>query len=214
MLNKRYLSFRVIKMNRECVRGLWAGQQQELVYLRNRNPERGSIQNAKQVCYCIPCYITKLNFVWQAWPFLFQHTDVPWMRISASLALKVSYTYGGCFVWHGLICHISPYSWGLRKRSAMLTWMQDNPNLTQPHNKTRLQRVNLFTQVWDNPLIRCIRKGLVVHPGFVSERVGINTKGINWKLYSDRKKNWISGNKPVIIKRKLRGHKLRNALNQ
>lgn len=49
MLNKRYLNFRVIKVNRECVRGLWAGQQQELVYLRNRNPERGSIQNAKQV---------------------------------------------------------------------------------------------------------------------------------------------------------------------
>uniref|UniRef100_A0A8C0JBI8 Pecanex-like protein n=1 Tax=Chelonoidis abingdonii TaxID=106734 RepID=A0A8C0JBI8_CHEAB len=48
MLNKRYLSFRVIKVNRECVRGLWAGQQQELVFLRNRNPERGSIQNAKQ----------------------------------------------------------------------------------------------------------------------------------------------------------------------
>ncbi|KAJ7307491.1 hypothetical protein JRQ81_009512 [Phrynocephalus forsythii] len=44
MLNKRYLSFRVIKVNRECVRGLWAGQQQELVFLRNRNPERGSIQ--------------------------------------------------------------------------------------------------------------------------------------------------------------------------
>ncbi|CAB0008238.1 unnamed protein product [Nesidiocoris tenuis] len=49
MLNKRLLSFRVIKLNRECVRGLWAGQQQELVYLRNTNPERGSIQNAKQV---------------------------------------------------------------------------------------------------------------------------------------------------------------------
>ncbi|XP_071550449.1 uncharacterized protein pcx isoform X2 [Panulirus ornatus] len=48
MLNKRHLSFRVIKVNHECVRGLWAGQQQELVYLRNRNPERGSIQNAKQ----------------------------------------------------------------------------------------------------------------------------------------------------------------------
>nr|XP_006812532.1 PREDICTED: pecanex-like protein 1-like [Saccoglossus kowalevskii] len=48
MLNKRYLSFRLIKVNRECVRGLWAGQQQELVFLRNRNPERGSIQNAKQ----------------------------------------------------------------------------------------------------------------------------------------------------------------------
>lgn len=48
MLNKRHLLFRVIKVNRECVRGLWAGQQQELVYFRNRNPERGSIQNAKQ----------------------------------------------------------------------------------------------------------------------------------------------------------------------
>lgn len=47
-LNKQFLSFRVIKLNRECVRGLWAGQQQELIYLRNRNPERGSIQNAKQ----------------------------------------------------------------------------------------------------------------------------------------------------------------------
>ena len=48
MLNKRHLSFRVIKLNRECVRGLWAGQQQEQIFLRNRNPERGSIQNAKQ----------------------------------------------------------------------------------------------------------------------------------------------------------------------
>ena len=48
MLNKRHLIFRVIKLNRECVRGLWAGQQQELIFLRNRNPERGSIQNAKQ----------------------------------------------------------------------------------------------------------------------------------------------------------------------
>jgi len=48
MLNKRHISFRVIKLNRECVRGLWAGQQQELIFLRNRNPERGSIQNAKQ----------------------------------------------------------------------------------------------------------------------------------------------------------------------
>lgn len=62
MLNKRYLSFRVIKMNRECVRGLWAGQQQELVYLRNRNPERGSIQNAKQVCF-VAVYIRCLVFV-------------------------------------------------------------------------------------------------------------------------------------------------------
>nr|XP_015218005.1 PREDICTED: pecanex-like protein 2 isoform X2 [Lepisosteus oculatus] len=48
MLYKRHLSFQVIKINKECVRGLWAGQQQELVFLRNRNPERGSIQNSKQ----------------------------------------------------------------------------------------------------------------------------------------------------------------------
>lgn len=38
----------ILQVNKECVRGLWAGQQQELVFLRNRNPERGSIQNAKQ----------------------------------------------------------------------------------------------------------------------------------------------------------------------
>uniref|UniRef100_A0A8C0ID45 Pecanex-like protein n=1 Tax=Bubo bubo TaxID=30461 RepID=A0A8C0ID45_BUBBB len=49
MLHKSYLSFKVIKVNKECVRGLWAGQQQELIFLRNRNPERGSIQNNKQV---------------------------------------------------------------------------------------------------------------------------------------------------------------------
>uniref|UniRef100_UPI003AAD77D6 pecanex-like protein 2 isoform X5 n=1 Tax=Centroberyx gerrardi TaxID=166262 RepID=UPI003AAD77D6 len=48
MLYKRHLNFKVIKINKECVRGLWAGQQQELVFLRNRNPERGSIQNSKQ----------------------------------------------------------------------------------------------------------------------------------------------------------------------
>ncbi|XP_041418756.1 pecanex-like protein 2 isoform X2 [Xenopus laevis] len=49
MLNRSYLSFKVIKVNKECVRGLWAGQQQELIFLRNRDPERGSIQNNKQV---------------------------------------------------------------------------------------------------------------------------------------------------------------------
>ena len=41
--------FPMLQVNRECVRGLWAGQQQELIFLRNRNPERGSIQNNKQV---------------------------------------------------------------------------------------------------------------------------------------------------------------------
>ncbi|KAM9211743.1 pecanex-like protein 2 [Dugong dugon] len=49
MLHKSFLSFKVIKVNKECVRGLWAGQQQELIFLRNCNPERGSIQNNKQV---------------------------------------------------------------------------------------------------------------------------------------------------------------------
>lgn len=48
MLNRRYLSFRIIKINRECVRGFWASQQQELIFFRNTDPERGSIQNAKQ----------------------------------------------------------------------------------------------------------------------------------------------------------------------
>jgi len=48
MLNRRFLSFRIIKINRECVRGLWASQQQELIFFRNTDPERGSIQNAKQ----------------------------------------------------------------------------------------------------------------------------------------------------------------------
>lgn len=48
MLNRRYLSFRIIKINRECVRGLWASQQQELIFFQNTDPERGSIQNAKQ----------------------------------------------------------------------------------------------------------------------------------------------------------------------
>ncbi|XP_038656426.1 pecanex-like protein 2 [Scyliorhinus canicula] len=48
MLHRRYLSFKVVKVNKECVKGLWAGQQLELVFLQNRNPERGSIQNAKQ----------------------------------------------------------------------------------------------------------------------------------------------------------------------
>ncbi|KAM5206160.1 pecanex-like protein 2 isoform 2-T3 [Hipposideros larvatus] len=49
MLHRSFLTFKVIKVNRECVRGLWAGQQQELIFLRNCNPERGSIQNNKQV---------------------------------------------------------------------------------------------------------------------------------------------------------------------
>ncbi|KAK2119116.1 Pecanex-like protein 3 [Saguinus oedipus] len=48
MLNRRHLSFR-IKVNQERVRGLWAGQQQDLVFLCNGNPKCDGIQNAKQV---------------------------------------------------------------------------------------------------------------------------------------------------------------------
>ena len=47
-LHKKFLSFKIVKLNQECVRGLWAGQQQELIFLRNSNSERGSIQNARQ----------------------------------------------------------------------------------------------------------------------------------------------------------------------
>ncbi|XP_056422976.1 pecanex-like protein 2 isoform X3 [Hyla sarda] len=49
MLHKSYLNFKLIKVNKECVRGLWAGQQQELIFLRNRDHERGSIQNNQHV---------------------------------------------------------------------------------------------------------------------------------------------------------------------
>ncbi|XP_059533758.1 pecanex-like protein 2 isoform X1 [Myotis daubentonii] len=55
MLHRSFLRFKVIKVNKECVRGLWAGQQQELIFLRNRNPERGSIQNNRQVLRNLIC---------------------------------------------------------------------------------------------------------------------------------------------------------------
>ena len=51
------------QVNRECVRGLWAGQQQELIFLRNTNPERGSIQNAKQALRCALRFEGPSNFV-------------------------------------------------------------------------------------------------------------------------------------------------------
>ncbi|VDK32232.1 unnamed protein product [Taenia asiatica] len=49
MMNKQTLSFQVIKLNSECVRGFWAGQLREQIFLRNNNAERGSIQHAKHV---------------------------------------------------------------------------------------------------------------------------------------------------------------------
>ena len=49
MLVRRQLSFKIIKINSESVRGNWAAQQEELVFVRNQNPERGSIQNARAI---------------------------------------------------------------------------------------------------------------------------------------------------------------------
>eukprot|EP00038_Savillea_parva_P002151 m.111083 g.111083 ORF g.111083 m.111083 type:complete len:2150 (-) comp10741_c0_seq1:114-6563(-) len=40
---------KVFRLNQESIRGLWASQQQELLYFRNVDAERGSIQNAKMV---------------------------------------------------------------------------------------------------------------------------------------------------------------------
>ncbi len=36
-----------VQLNRECVRSLWTSQQHELIFLRNSDSERGSIQNHK-----------------------------------------------------------------------------------------------------------------------------------------------------------------------
>ncbi|CAI8048371.1 Pecanex-like protein 1 [Geodia barretti] len=46
-LTSKFIKFRVIKVNRECVRALWTSQRQELIFLRNSDSERGSIQNHK-----------------------------------------------------------------------------------------------------------------------------------------------------------------------
>ncbi|CAD5210207.1 unnamed protein product [Bursaphelenchus okinawaensis] len=83
MLNKMHLNMRVIKLNRECVRAFWSGQQQELIFLRNRNPERGSIQNARQVLRNMinssadqpigyPIYVSPLTT-----SFIETHTQIP-----------------------------------------------------------------------------------------------------------------------------------------
>ena len=40
MLIRRQLSFKIIRINPESVRGLWAAQQEELIFIRNQNTER------------------------------------------------------------------------------------------------------------------------------------------------------------------------------
>jgi hypothetical protein len=46
-LTSKYIKFRLVKLNRESVRSLWSSQQHELIFLRNSDSERGSIQNHK-----------------------------------------------------------------------------------------------------------------------------------------------------------------------
>ncbi|KAJ6245264.1 protein pecanex [Anaeramoeba flamelloides] len=48
-LELRHIKWTAIKINKECVRGLWSSQIQELVYLKNLNAERGSIQRCENV---------------------------------------------------------------------------------------------------------------------------------------------------------------------
>jgi hypothetical protein len=48
-LEHQTMKFSTIKLNRESVRGLWAGQVHELVFLGNETMERGSIQQMKYV---------------------------------------------------------------------------------------------------------------------------------------------------------------------
>lgn len=48
-LTRRDREYKIYKLNKEAVRGLWASQQQELLFFKNNNAERGSIQNAKTV---------------------------------------------------------------------------------------------------------------------------------------------------------------------
>lgn len=48
-LSTKNVLYKVIKINRECVRALWTSQQHEILFIRSDDSERGSIQNAKSV---------------------------------------------------------------------------------------------------------------------------------------------------------------------
>jgi len=88
-LTLRYMSFRVIQLNRESVRGLWAGQVQELVFLGSTNPERGSIQQLKTVVRNLvnqscdfpvgyPIFVSSLTTSYSSiWPRVFHHGKIP-----------------------------------------------------------------------------------------------------------------------------------------
>ena len=71
------------QLNSECVRGLWAGQQHELIFLRNRNPERGSIQ--------VPTYIRRdddslLTYIWR-WLTANLYTARRWLTANLYMAM-------------------------------------------------------------------------------------------------------------------------------
>ena len=79
----------MIKLNREGVRGLWAGQVQELVFLGNTNSERGSIQQLKTVVRNLvnqscdfpvgyPIYVSPLTVSYSSfWPKALSHLQLP-----------------------------------------------------------------------------------------------------------------------------------------
>eukprot|EP00164_Ancoracysta_twista_P003566 GFYU01004761.1.p1 GENE.GFYU01004761.1~~GFYU01004761.1.p1 ORF type:complete len:425 (-),score=124.98 GFYU01004761.1:77-1330(-) len=47
MMELRTVYYQVVKLNKESVRGLWSGQQHELIFLGNDESERGSIQQMR-----------------------------------------------------------------------------------------------------------------------------------------------------------------------
>ncbi len=123
MLNKNFLSFRVIKLNKECVRSFWAGQQNELIFLRNNNQERGSIQNAKQVLRNIinsscdqpigyPIYVSPLTISYSS-----THTQLNTI-IGSELSVKSAL----CFIWN-IVKRSFSSSFFSVLRLSFLTWV-------------------------------------------------------------------------------------------
>lgn len=88
-LTLRYMKFRVVKVNRESVRGLWAGQVQEITFLGNTNAERGSIQQLRTVLRNLvnqscdfpvgyPIYVSPLATSYSSfWPEVLERHKLP-----------------------------------------------------------------------------------------------------------------------------------------
>jgi hypothetical protein len=81
--------FTLTRLNRECVRGFWAGQQQELVYLGSTDSERGSIQQLTTVLRNIinqacdppvgyPVFVSEVATSYtRFWPDVFEGVSLP-----------------------------------------------------------------------------------------------------------------------------------------